>query len=633
MLKKAGLLVLAGMVAAVIAQPWKSPVAWNAATTYKGTLASGGDSVTYGTFNGTTMYWYAKWETRPALDIPGTFADSGSTNPWGFLNAKNPRTKYTWNGCVTTAGATAQVGVPTWKNGAKGAYTIHHDDLCDMPWTYVQPTVDLSVKYGIPIAWGAITSACAGDDWPVLLNMLNKGIEITCHSYNHASAADQWEWFMQDSLVPDTSIDAMLPDPWLAKLKVVAKGTSGGTAKTTSVGQIFTVNLTTKQIEANASEWAPPTYTTQVGVLKLFEVKKWTVADYYLQVDSAKNTIDRNVYASFQGNTAFPKGKKCEFYIYPFDAFSDSTHAYLNAHGFVAARGGSKSGKPIRGDFYHPFYIDFDAYFLINNDPNIVYPANPHQLLSLEGMIDSIMAQHGYMIRELHAVGDPAAYWGAIPATLYEAHLKRLQTLQNSNDLIVMTPSEAIKYRISANGVTGAAITGSGASYTITPTLATGTTPVLDKYKDEICFIVTLPTSVDDGTWTKGQVTYSDQTHPREYSKKLSAKRWAVYANPFKGAFTFQPGAVNVINGISGKNVANIYSFKNGRLHMNIFAGSYKVALYAPNGKAVRVVSGAVLQTGLVKVDLNVGSLSHGYYILSVEHQTGVTRMPVVIGK
>jgi hypothetical protein len=638
MLKRVSLAFFAMLLASIFVQvsAYMSPAAWkalSASTTpqnYSGTISGGGDTVTYGAFNGITMYWRAKWWCDK--EIPGALADSGGTAPWALINAKTPRSAFTWNGATATPGTNAQVGVPTWKNGAKGAYTIHHDDLCDMDWTYVQPSIDLSIKYGIPIAWGAITSACAeNDDWAKLLEMLNQGIEITCHSYNHHSAADQWEWFMQDSLIPDTSVDAMLPDPWLAGLKVVAKGTSGGTSKTTSVGQTFIVNLTSKTIEANASEWAPPDYTTQVGVLKLFDVKAWTSADYKLNVDSAKAMIDHNVYAKFTGNQYFSAGKKCEYYIYPYDAMSDSTHKYLDSKGFVGARGGSKSGTPLRGDYYHPYYIDFDAYYLINNDPSIVYPANPHQLLSLEGMIDSIILHHGYMVRELHAIGDPNQYWGAVPQTLYEAHLKRLKGLVDSNSLAVMTPSEAIKYRISGNAVIGATITGTPTLYTITPTLATGT--VLDKYKDEICFIVTLPSSFDDAALTTGTVTYTDNTHPREAAKKLSAKRWAVYANPFKGAFTFAPGATQIKNGLTAKNIANIYSFKNGVVQMMVYPGSYKVALYSPNGRVLSMFRGSARELGMVRVNLNVSSLSSGYYVLGVEHQNGITKIPVIINK
>jgi hypothetical protein len=638
MLKKAWLAIFALICASVFVQlyAYQSPTAWKALSAstapqnYTGTISGGGDTVTYGTFNGSSMYWRAKWWCDK--EVPGTLADSGDTPPWALINAKTPRLPFAWNGAIATPGTTAQVGIPTWKNGAKGAYSIHHDDLCDMPAALVQPSIDLSVQYGIPIAWGAITDACDSQDWINLLDMLNKGIEITCHSYNHHSAADQWEWISQDSLVPDTAIDESIPDGWLSGLKVVAKGTSGGTPKTTSVGQTFTVNLTTKKIEVNSAQYLPPDYTILGGVLKLFCMKSWTAADYTLNVDSAKAMIDHNVYAKFTGNKYFPAGKKCEFYIYPYDAMSDSTHKYLDAHGFISARGGSKSGTPLRGDFNHPYYLDFDAYYLINNNPNVVYPANPHQLLSLEGMIDSIIAHHGYMIRELHAVGDPASYWGAVPLALYTAHLQRLQTLQASNDLIVMTPSEAVKYRMSANGVASATISGTPVSYTITPVLTTGIT-VPDKYKDEICFIVTMPTSFDDAALTKGLVTYADNTHPREEAKKISAKRWAVYANPFKGAFTFSAGATEIKNGPSGRNIANIYSFKNGLLRMTVYPGSYKVVLYTPNGKALRVQSGMAHEAGMITANMDVASLSSGYYILSVEHQNGVTKMPVLINK
>jgi len=107
------------------------------------------------------------------------------------------------DGGATSGGAGAQAGAagaggsaplanftaqPTsFKGGAKGAYTIIHDDLCGSPASLVNGTAAalLSAR-GLHAAFGAIVKDCTdSEQWPAVTELASAGHEIINHSWDH----------------------------------------------------------------------------------------------------------------------------------------------------------------------------------------------------------------------------------------------------------------------------------------------------------------------------------------------------------------------------------------------------------------------------------------------------------------
>lgn len=82
--------------------------------------------------------------------------------------------------------------ITTWKNDAKGAYNIIHDDFGDWSTQGIQNYADtMHYNRGLKFTFGAITSSCEGNSgvYGIAKNMiLNHGHEIINHSHTHSCA-------------------------------------------------------------------------------------------------------------------------------------------------------------------------------------------------------------------------------------------------------------------------------------------------------------------------------------------------------------------------------------------------------------------------------------------------------------
>jgi hypothetical protein len=88
-------------------------------------------------------------------------------------------------GALPSANFTA---VPTsWKGGAKGAYTIIHDDLCGSPASLVSGVVSgLLATRSLHAAFGAIVKDCVDNEhWAAVTTLAAAGHEIINHSWDH----------------------------------------------------------------------------------------------------------------------------------------------------------------------------------------------------------------------------------------------------------------------------------------------------------------------------------------------------------------------------------------------------------------------------------------------------------------
>jgi hypothetical protein len=88
----------------------------------------------------------------------------------------------------TDLGALTVESIAVWRGGAKGAYTIIHDDICDYS---IDSLFDIAepelTKRGLNSAFGAIVERCQQRNlWPKLELMRDHGHEIINHSWDHA---------------------------------------------------------------------------------------------------------------------------------------------------------------------------------------------------------------------------------------------------------------------------------------------------------------------------------------------------------------------------------------------------------------------------------------------------------------
>jgi hypothetical protein len=691
---------------------------WSATGIYNGSYKVGtGDTVQFGQFNGKNLYWWAQWWSQG--DQPGQFAPEGGTSPWVLINSNtfNPTTKLlykakVWNSDIATTIAANQAVIPTWRDGAEGAYTIIHDDLGSLTYdNHIKPGVDVNRLHPrIKVSWSVIVGECDNSDWANAQVLLSEGHEMTNHSLNHTSAADQWYWFEPDSTLPTSLTDPAMPTT-LGGLKVLAfprpqtnPGWPGNVLDTVEneIAQVvyttnwtgvcpkdtilnnppkiipkagtITITLPTGQkqyvrytkmdtvngnntgtVLAWSNAWTdydaatqnmPSAFAGDQGwnwwVCKIWAIAKWQPAEYKVNIVDAKNTIDTKVYTPLAGKFGpnFPPNMKTSYFCYPYDAFSETTHDSLNANGYVSGRGGAKSGKPMPGDFFHPFRLDFDAFMMFDAQATTIFPANPHEKIGLDAMLDSIIKYKGYMIRELHAVCDQpfatvndatkGGWWGGITKTLYNSHLTKVDAFIDQNKLTTFNASEAIRYRMTANAATGATLTASGANYTLAVTA--GTIP--DKYKDEISVIVKLPAAC-----TKMDVKYATAdavwgNHPRRPPRMLGTggTTWSVNVNPYLGNAVIYPNTdwtgplempiavkYNVL--AAGKAQPRIFQgYRNGLLILSLHPGSYTVDVFAANGQRKISYAGTA---DMYKVCLRASGLAQGSYLLRATQSDG----------
>lgn len=639
----------------------------------------GKDTVKWNNYIGIDLLWVNKWWTT-AVDTPGCLMDSGGTSGWQVINSKAVCTgtgSYQWNGCDEAPASDAQVGIPTWMDGAKGAYTMTHDDFGAMSTSYLEQSWKIAKEVNdanrdyfggynpIRLGFGIQVDECTDGDWTIMRDVMKQGHEALCHSYDHTSAAHQWLWYYQcdttgaalDEIHSFTLAygDTIPTDPDVKTIPEWAKGAivlnseyaSAPGTETDHFGYKVKTDGNTKYIKCNKMAWIDQ---CQVGACIVNCAARddglqthydgWNDTERDLNVNKANDTININTYDILIANGQLeskynPPDKKCEYYCYPYDAYSIQTHQYLDDNGFVSARGGGKCSLTTPADFFHPYLTYFDSYY---SDDLGEFPDNPHQWLSTTHMLDFIVRDCGYMIRELHAVTE-SDYWGKIEPDRYRNHLNDVITRMKNGDLTVVTPSQAVKQSMVSNVTTVTiSATGNENEWIITPTV--GSLQNSDKYDNElISYIVTLPSSVDDASWV-GMASYytSDDTPvrraPRKLKRRNAQKKWAVYANPFKGDVKIIGNMTNILYefGKAHGNTIKLISFANGKMLLFAKKGSFEATLFSPSGRAVAKTAGKA-NGGFVKAYMNVDRLGNGCYILSVKHRDGLLRQRVILAR
>ena len=401
-------------------------------------------------------------------------------------------------------------------------------------------------------------------------------------------------------------------------------------------------------------------------VLKMNTANGWNDAQLRRNVNDANQRINDKIYSWIKRTPYFVEDKVSEYFGYPFDVYSEATHAYLEGAGFVGARGGAKSGKPMAGDFFHPYRIDFDAFFIERKDwtPNskgagFVFPDNAHVLLGLNEMVDKIIESKGYMIREFHSVADikeggawynssnnpdswpvndPSAgvggWWGGIAEFQLRQHYEYLQQRIDADKIVVYTPSEAVKYRMVANAVTGVNISVAGNNYTMTVTA----TNIDAKYHDEISVIIGINPTNDLA------IRYGNGSSPYRRPKKMNndGSRWSVNVNPFRGPVTITPGEAwngpTQSEGQEGVSVspqarastqrttaASFAGIRNGQVNLNISQpGNYTVQMFNVQGRMIGTTNINAV-AGINATNLRTDQLARGLVIIQVRNDRGAS--------
>jgi Secretion system C-terminal sorting domain/Polysaccharide deacetylase/PA14 domain len=81
---------------------------------------------------------------------------------------------------------TPTVSYATWKDNARAAYTIVHDDFGDVTTLGITRYADtIAYNRGIKFSFGAITKACDDKDWSDARRLMGHGHEIINHSHSH----------------------------------------------------------------------------------------------------------------------------------------------------------------------------------------------------------------------------------------------------------------------------------------------------------------------------------------------------------------------------------------------------------------------------------------------------------------
>jgi len=757
---------------------------WSADSSYKGDFSiRQGDTVSNGTWNGKKLWWRAKFASTPN-DVPGETPPEGGTSAWVLINSLSavatgtPNYQWTgWSGDLDGKSGSMWAVVPTWRDGAKGAYSMTHDDLGSdggMPFeTSIQPGWDVAKDFPqIKQSWGAYVGAMDDNDWQQAKKMVAQGHEIFNHSMDHTSAADRWSVYYPNERLSSTDPDVPnvvqglevvgawkisyhhVNDGWSAEvdlqvynkdgnktitdrngdwkgplgkpnyesgsyidtlkasndlvdifafpyweglspneeapnggiMKIVTKGATQEVS-IAETGQKMYVNKSAGKVSVNAVGWLdlpdiqskyPFYYNGDITkndkgrpafVLKVHSAWGWKDEDLRRNVVQANERINNSLYSKVGATPYFKNGKRSEYFGYPFDVYSETTHKYLEDAGFVGARGGAKSGVPMPGDFFHPYRIDFDAFFIQDKDwtaasagGKFIYPSNPHVLLGLNQLVDEVISAKGYMIREFHAVADlrrddgswynndspdnwpvndasldKGGWWGGIAEFQLRAHYQYLDGKINNRDVTVYTPSEAVKYRTTANATNkNGALTKDGNNYKLK---LTTTENIAEKYRDEISVIVALDASCNTLAAEYGDGSGTDVA-PRRKPVKMdgAGKVWSVSVNPFRssGEITLVPNgtwkgvsenpddveidwtAIADKGKIAKQTSVSFVGIHNGRIALNLKAGNYTVELYNLQGRLVsRDNINAV--NGVNATNLRTDNLSKGLFILNVK--------------
>jgi peptidoglycan/xylan/chitin deacetylase (PgdA/CDA1 family) len=228
--------------------------------------------------------------------------------------------------------------------------------------------------------------------------------------------------------------------------------------------------------------------------------------DLSLEIDRATMVLAENL-----------PDQKLQYFIFPFDSFSQSMIAHLGSVGYVGARAGIKGVNP--PDFPDPLRGNFDVY---NDENSIYYP----QFSDVnKAYVDDAIAKGGWAIRELHGIQDTS--WEPVPTADYMAHLDYVKGKVDSGELWVDTPSAVSHYRFARQYCGVPSALGSTLSFAA---------------PSAQCSANATPLSVIVTTTVDAPNVSATQAGKSLTSKRLGGKRYLVDIDPTLGDVVLQAG-------------------------------------------------------------------------------------------
>jgi hypothetical protein len=232
----------------------------------------------------------------------------------------------------------------------------------------------------------------------------------------------------------------------------------------------------------------------------------WTHLDIGLgasiseQIDQATTVLNENLPAP------------SDFFIFPYDSFTDEAVNHLVSLGYLGARAGTKGlNEP---DFSDAMRIKFDVF----GGENSIYESQGD---ILKYYVDLAISERGWAVREFHGIADQT--FDPIPIADYLVHLDYVKDKVESGELLVDTPTNIIHYRLAREFCGTPSASGNHVSFRGGTAECAGPATTLT---------VILTTTVDATT------LYATQDGDACTTKKLGPMRYAVDLDPNAGEAT-----------------------------------------------------------------------------------------------
>ncbi|MBN2804475.1 MAG: polysaccharide deacetylase family protein [Deltaproteobacteria bacterium] len=332
--------------------------------------------------------------------------------------------------------------VTDWRNGARAAYSMVHDDICDYQMTGTEEGWKEASSRELPVGWGIIVSRCTrvgyktatAPYWDMVKEMDAAGGEVINHSITHPNILG----LSQCSVCADEA------------------------ACTTVCPSIM------KDMEGNL-------LTTDITELNSYSK---TALDYELITSGEEIKTATNL--------------DMQFYVYPLDVADDNMFTILQGQGYLGSRGGDREANPEElnswdvdtTDPLADFRILFDAY----NESTT--GASEYTMNGLDHQLDTYLniavAKGKWGLRELHSIRPTCSSdghgWGPVTLKLYQEHLDNVVCRQDARQIWMGKNVDIIKYRRSR-------------AHCGTPVLS-GTTLTFDGASDADCVKYATPVTV-----------------------------------------------------------------------------------------------------------------------------------------
>ncbi len=179
------------------------------------------------------------------------------------------------------------------------------------------------------------------------------------------------------------------------------------------------------------------------------------------------------------------------WFIFPYDAYSDERIEELAAAGYLGARAGKEMyqdrGINYSHHEYNPFRTVFDAYMNKEEQDEIDSSESPYTTsindddngnVAIQHLNNAI-ATHGWSLQEMHTV-DTLGHksWGMCTVEAYRELLDHAVEKRENNDLWIETPTTVAKYAVTRQGLDSVKLVGTKLSFTSRPDDARYNSPI-----------------------------------------------------------------------------------------------------------------------------------------------------------